>query len=45
MALDCGLNSVRGTGGENYEKWFAKIIERKILNERHTVVFYGGTKL
>jgi hypothetical protein len=31
MALACGLTSVRGNRGENYENepWFAKNIQRK----------------
>jgi hypothetical protein len=31
MALDCGLTSVRGNRGENYENepWFTKNIKRK----------------
>jgi hypothetical protein len=31
MALSCGLTSVRGNRGENYENepWFAKKIQRK----------------
>jgi hypothetical protein len=37
MALACGLTSVRGNRGENYENepWFAKNIQRKKKEEKH----------